>query len=128
MHVTWNSNHTVTFQIVRHYSYDSDNSNGSLHDNFTTLDSAALVSTRKQQFPLPDIYYNCTIPEHLEDLSLDDNKIIKYIVKCCSIVFAVVTPHSIRTSCRVYTYSNEPSVFGGEFFTNRSASTFRRRT
>jgi len=47
MDVTWNSNHTVTFQIARYYHYDSDNSNGSLHDNFTTLDSAALVSARK---------------------------------------------------------------------------------
>lgn len=48
MHISWNSNHTVTFQMVRYYHYDTDNSNGSLHDNFTTLDSAALVRTRKE--------------------------------------------------------------------------------
>jgi hypothetical protein len=34
--------------MVRYYHYDTDNSNGSLHDNFTTLDSAALVRTRKE--------------------------------------------------------------------------------
>jgi len=50
MHVTWNSNHTVTFQIVRHYHYDRDNSNGSLHDNFTTLDSAALTASHKTRY------------------------------------------------------------------------------
>lgn len=50
VYVTWNSNHTVTFQIVRHYDYDSDNSNGSLHDIFTTLDSVALTASHKTRY------------------------------------------------------------------------------
>ena len=59
----------------------------------------------------PTAYYNHTIPEHLEDLNLDDSVIVKYVVKCGSLVVAVLIALSIRRRDGVYTYSNEPSVF-----------------
>lgn len=51
--------------------------------------------------PLPHNYYNYTIPEHLEDLSLDDSLNIKYAVKCGSTLVPALTLLSIRTSGKI---------------------------
>jgi hypothetical protein len=37
VNITWNPNHTVTYQNVRRWNFDPENSNGSLNDIVTTL-------------------------------------------------------------------------------------------
>lgn len=47
--IAWNSNHTVSYRLVRRFFYDAENSNGSLDDYITTLDTAALVTSLKSK-------------------------------------------------------------------------------
>jgi hypothetical protein len=41
--MTWNANRTVTYQQIRRWHFDTENSNGTLKDNITTLNVVALV-------------------------------------------------------------------------------------
>ena len=45
VNMTWNDNDTITFQLVKKWYFDPQNSKGSLADNITTLNPVSLVSS-----------------------------------------------------------------------------------
>lgn len=48
--VTWNENGTVTYKIERYWFYDSENSQGSLEDEITTLNSVAMSAANAVRY------------------------------------------------------------------------------
>jgi hypothetical protein len=43
VNLTWNANHTVTYQRIRNWYFDVENSNGSLEDNVVMLNIVPVV-------------------------------------------------------------------------------------
>ena len=44
VNLTWNANHTVTYNRIRRWYFDPENSKGNLSDRITTLNTVAVVS------------------------------------------------------------------------------------